>query len=508
MAKQLNARIITKHDKEENWVKATSFIPKLGEIIVYESDGLTSVSQVPRIKVGNGIDYISVLPFLTDPFVVKETGKGLSTNDYTDIDRRKVEAIPNNPQYTDTLYDAGLGIGKSGNSFFNKGIVAISPLSDGVSFEVTTRVGPGEFEVSTDTITISSLVSNSTKQEIAQQAIQLLPDYIITGNEPGTILVNGKTVIINGWEDLGELAFQDLKDISDLMASGQEMEEVLITEEEDEEGPSSITKLWYRADKKNLFYRSSDNSFKEILPRSYVTSISPSEEEGYLTIHDDEGSYEVEVGSSIAFTSSGAANTANFTVTQNGTPQTIYTNGLPITGGTVTGAVIFSNTTNASTTATGAVRISGGLGVAKNIYGNQVFGAVWNDYAEYRRAEEFIEPGYIAYSGDDGILHKTTERLQSFEGVVSDTFGFSIGKTDSAQTPLAVAGRVLVYTNEEVHAGDVICAGPNGKACKMSQEEIKEHPDRIVGIVSEIPNYETWGEENIPVNKRIWIKVR
>ena len=41
-----------------------------------------------------------------------------------------------------------------------------------------------------------------------------------------------------------------------------------------------------------------------------------------------------------------------------------------------------------------------------------------------------------------------------------------------------------------------------------SREEIKEYPDCIIGIVSEIPNYEIWGSENIKVNGRIWIKVR
>jgi hypothetical protein len=42
----------------------------------------------------------------------------------------------------------------------------------------------------------------------------------------------------------------------------------------------------------------------------------------------------------------------------------------------------------------------------------------------------------------------------------------------------------------------------------MTREEIKEYPDRIIGIVSEIPDYETWGEGNVAVNNRIWIKVK
>jgi len=41
----------------------------------------------------------------------------------------------------------------------------------------------------------------------------------------------------------------------------------------------------------------------------------------------------------------------------------------------------------------------------------------------------------------------------------------------------------------------------------MTREEIVNYPDRIVGIVSEIPNYNIWGEDDIQVNGRIWIYV-
>lgn len=38
-------------------------------------------------------------------FVKQEKGKGLSTNDYTDEDKKKVGQIPDNPKYTDTIPD-------------------------------------------------------------------------------------------------------------------------------------------------------------------------------------------------------------------------------------------------------------------------------------------------------------------------------------------------------------------------------------------------------------------
>lgn len=47
--------------------------------------------------------------------VDKVDGKGLSENDYDDTAKAKVDAIPANPKYTDTTYDAGDGISIEGN---------------------------------------------------------------------------------------------------------------------------------------------------------------------------------------------------------------------------------------------------------------------------------------------------------------------------------------------------------------------------------------------------------
>lgn len=150
---------------------------------------------------------------------------------------------------------------------------------------------------------------------------------------------------------------------------------------------------------------------------------------------------------------------------------------------------------------------NGALGTLK---AGSIYGAVWNDYAEYRKSDD-NEPGRVVMEDKKGVLQRATERLQSFAGVVSDTFGFSEGETDEAKTPLAVAGRVLVYPyrpREEYNPGDCVCAAPDGTVDIMTRQEIRDWPDRIVGTVSEIPDYETWGTGNVEVNGRIWIKVR
>ena len=49
-----------------------------------------------------------------------------------------------------------------------------------------------------------------------------------------------------------------------------------------------------------------------------------------------------------------------------------------------------SNTTDSTSTTTGALIVSGGIGCAKNIRATKVYGAVWNDYAEYRHTQQDI----------------------------------------------------------------------------------------------------------------------
>lgn len=62
--KYLNTRIQLKHDIEANWNKATGFIPKLAEVIIYDIDDNYGF---PRMKVGDGKTVVTELPFVYDP---------------------------------------------------------------------------------------------------------------------------------------------------------------------------------------------------------------------------------------------------------------------------------------------------------------------------------------------------------------------------------------------------------------------------------------------------------
>lgn len=145
-----------------------------------------------------------------------------------------------------------------------------------------------------------------------------------------------------------------------------------------------------------------------------------------------------------------------------------------------------------------------------SLYASKVYGAVWNDYAEFRETTTEIEPGRIVIENGNDTLSLCQERLMATAQVVSDTFGFAIGETDNCKTPLAVSGRVLAYTDmprETFQAGDTVCSGINGTVSKMTREEIMMYPERIIGVVSAIPEYETWGTGDVKVNGRIWIKL-
>ena len=163
-----------------------------------------------------------------------------------------------------------------------------------------------------------------------------------------------------------------------------------------------------------------------------------------------------------------------------------------------------------STGLNGNLKVSGAVTVTGSLTADSVHGAVWNDYAEYRSAET-IKPGTVVREDKNGIMKITTERLMPACEIISDTFGFAIGETDECKTPIAATGRVLAYPYEDRYSfelGDAVCSGPNGTVSKMTREELMMYPERMIGTVSEIPEYKTWGSGNVEVDGRIWIRVR
>lgn len=231
--------------------------------------------------------------------------------------------------------------------------------------------------------------------------------------------------------------------------------------------------------------------------------------------------------------------------TQDGNGLQIDSNYLKLSGGTVTGEVAFTNAN--------AIRFIQGSGTTKSvlmrndgnnfyivpcnatsgnswyipsggsehsfrlnlgngfIYTTKLFGAAWNDYAEFRNGDTIEAGRCIVEVGDDTLI-TSTDRMIPGANITSDTFGFAIGETKQAKTPIAVSGRVLAYPYEsreefKKNIGRPVCSGPNGTVSIMTDEEYRDKGYCAIGTISAVPDYEEWGSGNVKVNGRVWIKV-
>lgn len=151
------------------------------------------------------------------------------------------------------------------------------------------------------------------------------------------------------------------------------------------------------------------------------------------------------------------------------------------------------------------------LGPDASLHASAVWGAVWNDYAEFREGDT-IEPGKCVIEVGNDTLITSTERLMPGANITSDTFGFAIGETEQAKTPIAVSGRVLAYPYEsreefKKNIGRPVCSGPNGTVSIMTDEEYRDRGYCAIGTISAVPDYEKWGTGKVKVNGRVWIKV-
>lgn len=140
-----------------------------------------------------------------------------------------------------------------------------------------------------------------------------------------------------------------------------------------------------------------------------------------------------------------------------------------------------------------------------------LYGAVWNDYAEFREGDTIDAGRCVVEVGNDTLI-TSTKRMMPGANITSDTFGFAIGETEQAKTPIAVSGRVLAYPYEsreefKKNIGRPVCSGPNGTVSIMTDEEYRDKGYCAIGTISAVPDYEEWGTGKVKVNGRVWIKV-
>ena len=102
--KNINARIIHKHDTEANWNLATNFTPKQGEIIVYDVD---ATHAYERFKIGDGVTNVTSLPFVTSIGVSgASVGQIIKVKEVDDLGRPTAWEVANQVQPDWTQNDA------------------------------------------------------------------------------------------------------------------------------------------------------------------------------------------------------------------------------------------------------------------------------------------------------------------------------------------------------------------------------------------------------------------
>ena len=181
--------------------------------------------------------------------------------------------------------------------------------------------------------------------------------------------------------------------------------------------------------------------------------------------------------------------------------------GIVTTGDQVfAGIKTFNSTEESSDTTSGAVIISGGLGVAKHIYAGAVHNAVWNDLVDCMEVPEdtSLEFGYC-YSWEGTSVVKSSRSSKNCIGIHSNTAGFAMGEKKTKTIRAAVAGFVLAYTDKSYPEGTPLTWGDDGVLTKCGPLKKILHPERIIATFYREEKEEEW--HNLPVLGRHWVKI-
>ena len=176
-------------------------------------------------------------------------------------------------------------------------------------------------------------------------------------------------------------------------------------------------------------------------------------------------------------------------------------------------AVYITDSTDSSSISSGALKVAGGLGVYKNIYGASVHNAVWNDLTDRIPVDDECELEYGKYYCFDGQHYYQSKEYcpEGMIGIHSDTGGFEMGHKEGVkELQCSVAGFVLAYVDREYPVGTPLTATCCGYLTEISKKDVMEHPERIVATYWKNESAKEWGSEDkkVKVNGRKWVKIK
>lgn len=150
--KVISTRISLKHDVEAKWKLATVFVPRAGEVIIYDKD---DTHTCPRIKIGDGNLPVTKLPFIypkagsaTHPIFINEDGTIAATTYQLNA------TVPEGAVFTDTHYTAKMVATSNSINTEITGTEVTNPylnvIEDGAVRSSTRIVGEGATSVKTN----------------------------------------------------------------------------------------------------------------------------------------------------------------------------------------------------------------------------------------------------------------------------------------------------------------------------------------------------------------------
>jgi hypothetical protein len=140
----------------------------------------------------------------------------------------------------------------------------------------------------------------------------------------------------------------------------------------------------------------------------------------------------------------------------------------------------------------------------------KIWNSVWNDIADFQKLDDNLIYGKCYYDTKLGARICNTRCQKALMGIASNTFGYGMGVTDDNKVPIAVAGWVLAYVDQEYETGTPLTNDENGNLTEMTLEEKRNYPERLIALYKYKEENDIWGTETkeINVDNRHWIQVK